>query len=184
MVMLASSQEWSVLKTARCTTCSSTSSGRRGQSLLLPPQPPEHQQPPQRHLQLLVSPQPYTNVDFTSASNVSITLLFTPLAMDEDEELERAMLSLSPSKFNTETSQWLCYNYPKPGTGLSIYSCICYNLVTCAFRATSSCLQDWGGVSAHRFLLSRHSCFPSPPSKIWPCSGVFWCLCYFVLPLT
>jgi len=34
-------------------------------------------------------------------------LLFNLLVMEEDEELERAMLNLSPSKLYTERSRWI-----------------------------------------------------------------------------
>lgn len=34
-------------------------------------------------------------------------LLFNLLVMEEDEELERGMLNLSPSKFDTELSKWI-----------------------------------------------------------------------------
>ncbi len=34
-------------------------------------------------------------------------LLFNLLAMEEDEELERGMLNISPSKFITELRRWI-----------------------------------------------------------------------------
>ena len=108
-------------------------------------------------------------------------MVFNLLVMEEDKELERQMLNLSSSIFDTEISRWII---SVKHITILFSTLTVRDKVTCAFRPSSSSPEKSSCGSTNRFFFisadggfcsefTRRYYFLSTSLLFWPCSGLF-----------